>query len=114
MQARRQNFFLHLYFSCRESQNIWNKLTQHIKDQLNIDLIFSKNVIILGYLHTDNRTVAINSILLAIRAYIFGCASTGKKLNFPNAMLKVKDVYDEQYLIYVTSDKLKSFEKMDS
>ena len=68
----------------------------------------------MGYLHTDNMTVAIDSILLAIRAYVFGRASSmssGKKLNFTNAMLKVKDVYEEQYLISVTSDKLKSFEK---
>ena len=57
---------IHLYFSCQESQNIWNRLIEHIKDKLNIDLTLSKNIIILGYLHSDNRAVAINTILLII------------------------------------------------
>ena len=73
-----QETLIHLYYSCQESQNIWNRLTEHITDKLNIDLTFSKNIIILGYLHLDNIAVAINTILLTIRAYIFQCAYTGK------------------------------------
>ena len=101
----------HLFFSCVETHSLWINLTNLIKSNLNIDIVFDKITVILGYQYYNNWSIAINTILIVARSYIFTCANSNRKLDINQLLQKIKSVYNEQLLISRINQQNEKFNK---
>ena len=102
---------IHLYFLCLETQSIWNKLKHLILSKLNIDITFDKITVLLGYQYHDSWSVAINTILISTRAYIFACANNKSKPSINRVITNIENIYKDQLMVAIMNQKKEKFDK---
>jgi len=102
---------IHLFTECPVSIILWRSVERWIRDLLNIEISFSPNQIILGYLLKDSDFLPINTILIVTKYYIFLSAHTSRPLDILNLKSKIKNVYMEQKLLAEINLIIDDFEK---
>lgn len=100
---------VHLYIECKMTKQIWNDLEKWIYEKLNIRFYFNQNIIILGYLNTDNYNIPINTVLMVTKSYIFTCSRKNRQPHIHHLLKQIKDTYNDQKLIAACNDKLDNF-----
>ena len=90
---------VHLFSLCPKVAQIWQDLSNWIKERTNINIKFDSFKIIMGYLNRENFFLPINTIILVTKYYIYSNTRTKQCLNIADLQMKVKEVYNEQNLV---------------
>jgi len=102
---------LHLFVYCLKSRMMWQCISQLIMNLVHVNLEFTQQNIIMGYINFDNVFLPINTIILVTKYYIFSCAYLNRQLNVHILLKKIKKVYFEQKTIAQINFKHLEFEK---
>ena len=62
---------LHLFFSCSEANQLWRQLENRIFNKTGFYIHFSPEDVLLGYIHHNSNSVAINTLIMVIKCYIY-------------------------------------------
>ena len=65
---------LHLFTKCTKVKIFWQQLFEWIKAITKIDLNYDSITLLFGYLLTNNSFIAINTLLILVRKFIFQTA----------------------------------------
>ena len=103
---------IHLFYDCEISKQFWNEIKVYIFQKTRIQVTLDLHTIILGYLNSDTNFEPINTIVLTVKRYIFGCASKQKAPNLACAINKLKVCYCEKRYWADLNDQQNTFEKI--
>ena len=107
---------LHLFFSCPKANQLWHQLENRIFNKTGFYIQFSPEDVLLGYIHHNSNSAAINTLIMVIKCYIYTYSRKGFNISIDGALIKCKTIYDEQKLLAsleFQSDKfLKQWQQM--
>ena len=101
----------HIFVDCPESQAIWNFIMNYIAEKIHINLTFTKEIILLGYINSDTNFEPINVLLTVVKKHIFFCASTQRKPSFFAIKNKLRNIYNEHHFLALLKETQLEFEK---
>ena len=89
----------HLFFMCPKSKQLWNELEQLIVIKTGFQISFDSESILLGYGFQNLYSVALNTLIIVSKNYIFSNSRKGLELNIRELLSKLKNTYNEQQTI---------------
>ena len=102
---------LHLFCRCPSVDQLWSCISNWIFDVIHIRVVFQELIIILGYQNKDNRSIPINTLIMASKSYIFWAARNGKTKYFNSDKNRIIKTFKEQELIAKKNFSLEKFDK---
>ena len=95
----------HLLVICTKTKSLWQNLNEWIHLKINKKLALTPLEIIMGHLNRDNDFLPINTILLVTKYHIFASAVKVNTLSIEELKWKLKQCYQEQYLLSCETNK---------
>ena len=102
---------LHMYVLCKKSKILWSKLENHIKEKTVFEVKFSPEDILLGYNHSNPNSVALNTVIIVTKSYIYATSRKRQELNMHDMFIVLQKTYDEQKLVASLEMQNEKFEK---
>ena len=100
---------MHLFLHCPEISQLWLNLQILIKNKTHHQIVFTPQMIILGYQIKNNIHIPINTIILATKSYIFWCSRKKKKPNIFELQKRIKHTYMTELTISQLNFKHENF-----
>ena len=89
----------HLFYDCSIVKNLWANVKTWILTKLNINLSFTPELIILGYIYPGTGKVPLNTILMISKSYIFWCSRKQITPNIFDLQKRIEKTYlDQRYI----------------
>ena len=106
---------MHLFYFCPKSKQLWHQLENQIFNKAGFNVKFTPENILLGYKYNNPNSIAINTIILITKNYLFTNSRKAIEINIADLVSRIKTVYEEQVLVaYLESDGGKYEKKMVS
>ena len=103
---------LHLFTKCTKVKIFWQQLFEWIKAITKIDLNYDSITLLLGYLLTNNSFIAINTLLILVRKFIFQAARQNSNFLHLDIFKKMlKNLYFEQSNLAEITNTNEKFQK---
>ena len=84
---------LHLFFSCPKANQLWHQLENRIFNKTGFYIQFSPEDVLLGYIHHNSNSAAINTLIMVIKCYIYTCSRKGFNISIDGALIKCKTFF---------------------
>ena len=90
---------IHLFVLCTKSKVLWCQLENCITLKASLQIKFNPVDILLGYRYFNPNSVALNTIIIVTKSYIFSSSRKGQELNLNKLLGVLKQTYNEQKLV---------------
>ena len=94
-----QETIIHLFFQCPKSIHLWNQLENVIQEKASFHIKFNPEDVLLGYSYRNSNSVALNTLIMVTKSYIFSNSRKGLELKMEDLLMLEKRIYSEQKLV---------------
>ena len=101
----------HLFCHCHHSKQLWNQLENLIVNKVSFHIKFDHKDILLGYSHQSPYSMALNTIIMVTKKYIFSTSRKHHQLNIEDLFTLLKKTYEEQKTVKSLEMQSAKFEK---
>ena len=90
---------IHLFYFCPKLKQLWHQLENQIFNKAGFNVKFTPEDILLGYKYNNPNSIAINTIILITKNYLFTNSRKAIELNIADLISRIKTLYEEQVLV---------------
>ena len=101
----------HLFFHCSKSKQLWADLENLILNKVCFHIKFDPEDILLGYSHQSSYSLALNTLIMVTKKYIFSGSRKGQELNIHDLITTQQKTYQEQKTVKSLEMQSAKFEK---
>ena len=94
-----QETIIHLFFQCPNSIHLCNQLENVIQEKGSFHIKFNPEDVLLGYSYRNSNSVALNTLIMVTKSYIFSNSRKGLELKMKDLLMLQKRIYSEQKLV---------------
>ena len=109
--TKKAETMVHLFSYCRASHNLWQNIQIWIHNKLKLQIEFSNENIILGYLNWNANHTPLNSLILIAKAFLFWCSRHNQCPNIVKYQERAESLYNMHLQVALWNFKEDEFNK---
>ena len=82
-----QETIIHLFFQCPNSIHLCNQLENVIQEKGSFHIKFNPEDVLLGYSYRNSNSVALNTLIMVTKSYIFSNSRKGLELKMKDLLM---------------------------